>query len=170
MALELREQNAFPESHRDPSTVDERMGGSGTNTDIAQSGEYTGPKTRGPSNGWIKLRESEKVISSVTPLVLAQRSHLGLPPPRVAHRRRLIKRETQNVFFGAAGVSVERAKAMPAKISRQSIDACSFIIDYHSPCLPGIPFTQRDKLSFTDFWVRWESGACKLDLLCGTEG
>lgn len=93
MALELREHNAFPESHRDPSIVDERMGGSGTNTEIAQSGGYTGPEIRGPSTGWVKLAEGEKVIPPVTPLVLAQRSCLGLPPPRVAHRRRLIKKE-----------------------------------------------------------------------------
>ena len=37
MVLEISEQNAFPESHRDSSTVDERMEGSGTNTEIAQS-------------------------------------------------------------------------------------------------------------------------------------
>ena len=34
MALESRQQNAFPESHRDPDIVDERMGYSGTNTVI----------------------------------------------------------------------------------------------------------------------------------------
>ena len=63
------------------------------------------------------------MIPPVTPLVLAQRSCLGLPPPRVAHRRRLIEKENQNVFFGAAGFSVARAKVMLAKISRQNIDA-----------------------------------------------
>lgn len=93
MALELREHNAFPEIHRDPSIVDERIGGSGTNTEIAQSEGYTGPEIRGPSTGWVKLAEGEKVMPPVTPLVLAQRSCLGLPPPRVAHRRRLIKKE-----------------------------------------------------------------------------
>lgn len=93
MALELRQQNAFPESHRDPSIVDERMGGSGTNTEIAQSEGYTGPEIRGPSTGWVKLTEGEKVIPPVTPLVLTQRMRLGLPPPRAAHRRRLINKE-----------------------------------------------------------------------------
>ena len=67
MALELREQNAFPESHRDPSIVDERMGGSGTNMEIAQSRGYTGPEIRGPSTSWVKLAEGEKAIPPVTP-------------------------------------------------------------------------------------------------------
>ena len=94
MALELREQNAFPESHRDPSIVDERMGGSGTNnTEIAQSEGYTGPEIRGPSTGWVKLAEGEEVLPPVTPLVLTQRSRLGLPQPRVARRRRLVEKE-----------------------------------------------------------------------------
>ena len=94
MALELREQNAFPESHRDPSIVDEKMGGSGTNnTEIAQSEGYTGPEIRGPSTDWVKLAEGEEVIPPMTPVVLTQRSHLGLPPPRVARRRRLVEKE-----------------------------------------------------------------------------
>ena len=55
MALELRQQNAFPESHRDPSIVDERMGDSKTSTEIARSQGYTGSEIRGPSTGWVKL-------------------------------------------------------------------------------------------------------------------
>ena len=93
MALELREQNAFPESHRDPSIVDERMGESGTITEIAQSRGYTGPEIRGPSTDWVKLAEGKEVITPVTPLVFEQRMRLGLPPPRSAYRRRLIEKE-----------------------------------------------------------------------------
>lgn len=96
MAFELREQNAFPESHRDPSIPDERMvglGGSGTSTEIAQSRGYTGPEIRGPSTGWIKLAEGEEVISPATPLVAMQKNRMGLPPSRLAHRRRLMGKE-----------------------------------------------------------------------------
>ena len=51
MALELREQNAFPENHRDPSIFDKRTVDSETNTELAQSRGYTGPEIRGPSSG-----------------------------------------------------------------------------------------------------------------------
>ena len=97
IALELREQNAFPESHRDPSIVDERMGASGTNTEIAQTSGYTGPEFRGPSTGWVKLPEGEEVIPPVTPLVLCRMSS-GMPPPRVAHHRRMFGKDDQSPF------------------------------------------------------------------------
>ena len=94
MALESCQQKAFPESYRDPSIVDERRGGSGNNMKILQSEGYTGPEIRGPSTGWVKLAEGEKVISPVTPGVWAPRKRLGLPlPPPSARRRRLIKTE-----------------------------------------------------------------------------
>ena len=93
MALESRQQNAFPESDRDPSIIDEMMGGSG-HPETAQSEGYTGPEIRGPSTGWVKLAEGEKVIPPSTPLVRVQRSRLGLPlPAPSARHRRLIKRE-----------------------------------------------------------------------------
>ncbi|CAF9943350.1 MAG: hypothetical protein ALECFALPRED_011128, partial [Alectoria fallacina] len=95
MALELREQNAFPESLRDPSIVDERMEGSRNPTETAQSNGYTGPEIRGPSTGWVKLAEGEKVIPPATPLVFTERMRLGLPPPRSARHRRWIGKETQ---------------------------------------------------------------------------
>ena len=94
MALELSQQNAFPESHRDPSIVDERIGGWGTNMEMARSEGYTGPEIREPSTGWVKLAEGEEVIPPATPLVWTQRRHLGLPlPPPSARRRRPIKTE-----------------------------------------------------------------------------
>lgn len=93
MTLELREQNAFPESHRDSSIVDERIGIVGTHKEMAQSRGYTGPEIRGPSTSWVKLAEGEKMIPPVTPLVLAQRSCLGLPPPDLANRRKVIGKE-----------------------------------------------------------------------------
>ena len=90
MALESREQNAFPESRRDPSIVDERMGNPGTYTEIAQSRGYTGSQIRGLSTGWVKLAEGEEAISQVTPVVWSQRSHSGLPlPPPSPYNRRL---------------------------------------------------------------------------------
>ena len=95
MALELREQNAFPESLRDPSIVDERMEGSRNPTETAQSNGYTGPEIRGPSTGWVKLAEGEKVIPPATPLVFTERMRLGLPPPRSARHRRWMGKETQ---------------------------------------------------------------------------
>ncbi|CAD6587499.1 MAG: hypothetical protein ASARMPRED_003166 [Alectoria sarmentosa] len=95
MALELREQNAFPESHRDPSVVDERMAGSRNPTEPAQSNGYTGPEIRGPSTGWVKLAEGETAIPPVTPLVLVERMRWKLGQPRSARFRRRIEKETQ---------------------------------------------------------------------------
>ena len=95
MALELREQNAFPESHRDPSIVDERIGGLGTNTEKAQRRGYTGPEIREPSTSWVKLAEGEKVMLPVTPLVLNKRCRPYVPPPWIAHHRRLIGEKKQ---------------------------------------------------------------------------
>jgi len=51
MALESREQTAFPEKHRDPSIVDRRMGDSRSHMEIVKSRGYTGPEIRGPSTG-----------------------------------------------------------------------------------------------------------------------
>lgn len=90
MTLESRQQHAFPESHQDPSIVDEMLRSVGN----ATAGPYTGPAIRGPSTGWIKLPEGEKAIAPTTPLVFAQRSRLGLPlPPASGFYRRYIKHE-----------------------------------------------------------------------------
>ena len=88
MALELREQNAFPESQRDPSILDESMPYWGTHTEAAQRIGFTGPQIPGPSTGWVKLAEGEEVLSPVTPLALNQRMLLGLPPRACAVTRR----------------------------------------------------------------------------------
>ena len=90
MALELREQAAFPEKHRDPSIVDEMMG---SPMERARLSGYTGPEIRGPSSGWVKLAEGEDVIPPVTTLVYVKRHRAGLPTPRLAHHRKLIKRD-----------------------------------------------------------------------------
>lgn len=90
IALESRQQNAFPGFYRDPNVVDEKT----MKVDSAQSKDYTGPEIRGPSTGWVKLAEGEKVISPVTPRKWAQRSRLGLPlPPPSPRYRRLIQKE-----------------------------------------------------------------------------
>ena len=92
MALELREQNAFPESRRDPSIVDKRLGNSG-NTETARSYYgYTGAEIRGPSTGWVKLAEGEEVLPPVTPHSMIHRRCLGLPDRRSAKHRKPIER------------------------------------------------------------------------------
>ncbi len=94
MALELREQNAFPESHRDPSIFDERQGNAGNITKTLRSGYgNTGPEIRGPSTTWVKLAEGEEVMPPVTCYVRLHRRLLGLPDPRSAKNRKLIEKE-----------------------------------------------------------------------------
>ena len=88
MALELREHAAFPERQRDPSIVDEKTGNP---MKSARLKGYTGPEIRGPSSGWVKLVEGEDVLPPVTPLVAMKRGRAGLPHPRLAHRRKMIK-------------------------------------------------------------------------------
>ena len=96
MALELREQNAFPESHRDPSIVDERIEDLGTNTEKAQCRGYTGSEIREPSTSWVKLAEGEKVMPPATPLVLNRRCRPDVQPPGLAHYRTLIEKKKSN--------------------------------------------------------------------------
>lgn len=81
MALESRQQNASPESHRDPNIVDERLGSLKFQTERARSRGYTGPEIRGPSTGWVKLAEGERAILPATPLAWELRRRLGLPLP-----------------------------------------------------------------------------------------
>ena len=89
MALESREQAAFPERHRDPNLVDKRMGDSRSHMERAKSHGYTGPEIQGPSTGWVKLAEGEDVLPPVTPLVQLQRHRAGLPNLRSARHRKL---------------------------------------------------------------------------------
>ena len=86
MALEVREQAAFPGEYRDPSIAEEIMG-PGSYMEKAKSLGYSGPDIRGPSSGWVNLNEDEDVLPPVTPLVISQRCRSGLPPPRTPWRR-----------------------------------------------------------------------------------
>ena len=88
IALESREHAAFPEKHRDPSIVDEKMG---SPTERARLRGYTGPEIRGPSSGWVKLAKGEDVLSPVTTLVSIKRHRAGWPNPRLPYRRKMIK-------------------------------------------------------------------------------
>ena len=88
MALDLREQAAFPGKRRDPSIVDEKMGNP---TERARLRGYTGPEIRGPSSGWVKLVEGEDVLPPVTTLVSVKRRRDGLPNPRLPQSRKMIK-------------------------------------------------------------------------------
>ena len=88
IALESREHAAFPENHRDPSIVDEKTG---SPTKWARLKGYTGPEIRGPSSSWVKLVDGEDVLPPVTTLVASKRHRAGLPNPRLAHRRKMIK-------------------------------------------------------------------------------
>ena len=88
MALESREQAAFPERRRDPSIVDEKMGNP---TERARLRGYTGPEIRGPSSGWVKLVEGEDVLPPVTTLVKVKRHRDGFPNPRLPQSRKMIK-------------------------------------------------------------------------------
>ena len=88
IALESREHATFPEKHRDPSIVDEKMG---SPTERARLRGYTGPEIRGPSSGWVKLVEGEDLLPPVTTLVSIKRHRAGLPNPRLAHRRKMVK-------------------------------------------------------------------------------
>ena len=98
MALELREQTAFPERQRDLSVLDGRMGDLRNLTEVAKSKGYTGSEIRGPSTGWIKLAEGEDMLPPVTLTVTLERNRAGLPPaqhPRAANRRKLVKKDSQ---------------------------------------------------------------------------
>ena len=86
MALEVREQAAFPGKYRDSSIAEERWG-PGSFMERAKSLGYSGPDIRGPSSGWVNLNEDEDVLPPVTPLVLAHRCGSGLSPPRTPWRR-----------------------------------------------------------------------------------
>ena len=88
MALESREQAAFPERPRNPRIVDEKMG---SRTERARLRGYTGPEIRGPSSGWVKLVEGEDVLPPVTTLVNVKRHNAGLPNPRLAQHRKMAK-------------------------------------------------------------------------------
>ena len=85
MALESREQAAFPETHRDPSIMDESFGNP---MESARLRGYTGPEIRGPSSAWVQLAEGEDVLPPATILVALERRRAGLPNPRLAHHRR----------------------------------------------------------------------------------
>ena len=87
MALQAREQTAFPERRRDPNIVD-RKGCSTSYMEKAVSRGYTGPEIQGPTTGFVKLAEGEEVLPPVTTLVMIQRMQAGLPNPRSARRRR----------------------------------------------------------------------------------
>ena len=86
MALESREQAAFPERRRDPNIVDKRLGD--CHMERAELQCYTGPEIQGPSSGFVKLAEGEDVLPPVTPNVQHQRHRAGLPSPRFARRRK----------------------------------------------------------------------------------
>ena len=95
MALEIRERTASPESRRDPSIVDERMGDTSFITETIQSRGCVEPVIRGPSTGWVKLAEGEDAIPPATPLVWRERMRLGLGPPLSARRRKVNMKENQ---------------------------------------------------------------------------
>ena len=86
MALELREQAAFPEEYGDPSVLEEREG-PGKHMEIAKSKGYSGPHLSGPSSGWVQLAEGEEVMSPVTPFLMSRWCRLGVDRPRQTHDR-----------------------------------------------------------------------------------
>ena len=88
MALELREQAAFPEKHRD-SSIAEEIRGPGSFMEEAKSLGYSGLDIWGPSSGWVNLNDDEDVLPPVTPPVMIYRYCSGRPPPRTPWRRTL---------------------------------------------------------------------------------
>ena len=90
MALNKREQRAYPENYRDPNIRDEGLGDSRSYMEIATSQGYTGPEIRDPSSDWIELAEGEDLIALVTPYVVQRRNKAGLPSPCLASRRTLV--------------------------------------------------------------------------------
>ena len=87
VALELREQAAYPGKYRDPKVAEE-VTGLGSHTERAKFRGYSGLAIQGPSSCWVHLSEDEDVVPPVTPLVLSTRCHQGLPPPRMPWARK----------------------------------------------------------------------------------
>ena len=76
MALESREDAAFPEKRWDSSIVDGRLGRSESPMERAREGGYTGPEIREPTTGWVKLAEGEDVELPMTPLAITRKGRL----------------------------------------------------------------------------------------------
>ena len=86
LALEEREQAAFPGDYGDPSIAEE-IGGPGYFMEMARRMGYEGPEIRGPSSAWVNLDEGEDVLPPITPLVISERCRPGLGPPSSPWRR-----------------------------------------------------------------------------------
>ena len=72
MALESRENAAFPEKRCDPSMVDWMLGRSKSPMERAREEGYTGPEIREPTADWVKLAEGEEVKLPMTPLGISR--------------------------------------------------------------------------------------------------
>ena len=77
IALESREKEAFPESQRDPSIIDERGADPGYFTTRARSLGYTGPEIKRTSSTWVELAEGEDLLPPITPGVMKMRTRRG---------------------------------------------------------------------------------------------
>ena len=81
IALELREEKAFPEKQRDPSIIDEKGGDPGWHTKQARSMGYTGPEIRGTSSRWVELAKGGGVLPLLTPIMMQMMRRPGMAIP-----------------------------------------------------------------------------------------